>query len=136
MRIQSLLHRQGGCCFYCRKPLAITDASIDHVIPQCMGFFEGFQNLVACCSDINSLFQGLPPKHKIEMILNAGGMSICPKDLENNYYETLRRNMKLSSAFNEPLFGSGSHQSPPRPESRDYIDNIDVDFINDFKLPE
>lgn len=134
MKIQSLLHRQGGRCFYCRKPLAISDASIEHVIPQAMGFFEGFQNLVACCRDINSLFQELPPKHKIEMILNAGGMSICPKDLELNYYETLRRNIKLSSSFNEPLYGSGSHIQPQSPPENimDINDDDDVDFLQDF----
>lgn len=119
----------------------MADASIDHVIPRAMGFFEGFQNLVACCRDINSLFQELPPKHKIEMILNAGGMSICPKDLEFNYHETLRRNIKLSSSFNEPIYGSGSHQlapdSSPATETekpKDVDDDDCVDFLNDFKL--
>jgi len=148
MQIQSLLHRQGGHCFYCRKPLAMQDASIDHVIPQCMGFYEGFTNLVACCREINSLFQGLPPKHKIEIVLNAGGLSACPKDLEKNNLEIRRREMKISSAFNEPMYGSGLQTAVrPQESERQYKDRIsqeemkriqemDEHFVQSMELPD
>lgn len=84
MQLETLLHRQGGLCFYCRKPLRRQFASIEHVVPECLGGWEGFTNLVACCQRMNLLLSGLPPKHKIEIILNWQGRSPCPMDLEQN----------------------------------------------------
>ncbi|KAA1224559.1 HNH endonuclease [Vibrio cholerae] len=37
MKLNTLIHRQGGFCFYCRKPLLERDASIEHIIPSSMG---------------------------------------------------------------------------------------------------
>jgi len=148
MQIQSLLHRQGGNCFYCRKPLAMQDASIDHVIPQCIGSYEGFTNLVACCREINLQFQGLPPKHKIELILNSNGLSVCPKDLEQNNLELRRRNMKISSSYNDPMYGSGLQTAiKPQESERQYQDRIfqedmrkiremDEHFAQSMELPD
>jgi hypothetical protein len=82
MQVETLLHRQAGRCFYCRKPLKAQLASIEHVVPQCLGGWEGFTNLVACCRRMNLLLSGLPPKHKIEILLNWQGQSPCPMDMD------------------------------------------------------
>ncbi|MBL4249464.1 hypothetical protein H8F16_20545 [Vibrio fluvialis] len=42
MKLNTLIHRQGGFCFYCRKPLLERDASIEHIIPSSMGDYQGF----------------------------------------------------------------------------------------------
>ena len=78
MKVETLLHRQGGLCFYCRLPLPRYAASIEHVIPQNMSGAEGFNNLVACCKSMNSHLQGMSPKHKIELLLNHWGGCPCP----------------------------------------------------------
>jgi hypothetical protein len=82
MQVETLLHRQGGRCFYCRKPLDARLASIEHVVPQSLNGWEGFTNLVACCQRMNVLLSNLPPKHKIEILLNWWGRSPCPMDTE------------------------------------------------------
>ena len=105
MQVSTLLHRQGGCCFYCRKPLEERNAVMDHVIPRAIGDYEGFTNIVACCALINSLFQDLPPKHKIEILLNWWGRSPCPHDIGLSQEEILRhRKHIVSSCFNDPIY--------------------------------
>ncbi len=78
MQVETLLHRQGGLCFYCRKPLPRKDASIEHIIPNSTIGAEGFNNLAACCKSMNSHLQGISPKHKIELLLNHWGGCPCP----------------------------------------------------------
>jgi len=85
MQIETLLHRQGGRCFYCRKELDPRLATIEHVVPQCLGGWEGFTNLAACCGRMNLLLSGLPPKHKMEILLNWRGKSPCPMDVELDF---------------------------------------------------
>lgn len=78
MKVETLLHRQGGLCFYCRKRLPRHAASIEHIVPQVMDGAEGFNNLAACCKSMNSHLQGISPKHKIELLLNHWGGCPCP----------------------------------------------------------
>ena len=119
MQVQTLLHRQGGKCFYCRKKLSQKDATIEHIIPNCMGRYEGFTNLVACCANMNSILQGLPPKYKIEIILNCAGRSVCPSDIDS--LESMDESSVLNTSFNDPM----------------YIDICELkDQINDLDLPD
>ncbi|WP_159287704.1 hypothetical protein [Proteus terrae] len=55
---------------------------------------------------MNSILQDLPPKHKIELLLNWWGRSPCPKDmpLSLKEIEKQRQNI-LNSSFNEPIYG-------------------------------
>lgn len=107
MQVETLLHRQAGLCFYCRKPLNIVYASIEHVVPECLGGWEGFTNLVACCRRMNLLLSGLPPKHKIEILLNWQGRSPCPMDLEQNCGDVEWISGKYSymaTCLNDPVY--------------------------------
>lgn len=103
MQVTTLLHRQGGRCFYCRQKLDIKDATIEHIIPSCMGQYEGFTNLVACCALMNSTLQGLPPKHKIEILLNWAGNASCPMSIGSNT-RTIENDC-LGTSFNDPAYG-------------------------------
>ncbi|EFU0714841.1 HNH endonuclease [Escherichia coli] len=106
MKLNTLIHRQGGFCFYCRKPLLERDASIEHIIPSSMGDYQGFTNQVACCTLMNSILQDLPPKHKIELLLNWWGRSPCPKDMALSLKEIEKQRQSiLNSSFNEPIYG-------------------------------
>jgi 5-methylcytosine-specific restriction endonuclease McrA len=48
----SLRERDGGNCFYCRKPLSIT-LHIDHLIPVIKGGKDDLPNLVLACVQCN-----------------------------------------------------------------------------------
>ena len=37
MKAGRLLYPQGGLCFYCRRKLDLSNATIEHVIPKSMG---------------------------------------------------------------------------------------------------
>lgn len=123
MQVITLLHRQGGRCFYCRQQLDVQDATIEHIIPNCMGRYEGFTNLVACCAMINSTLQGLPPKHKIEILLNWAGNFPCPKAIRNKAHGSACD--YLGTSFNDPAYGWD--QSKP---SQPFI----IDLPDDFKF--
>jgi hypothetical protein len=124
MKLRTLLHRQGGCCFYCRKPLLEKEATIEHIIPNSMGDYQGFPNLVACCSLINSIFQDISPKHKIEILLNWGGRSPCPKNMDQSFENVNKTPNNLNSSFNEPLYGKRDKYNPMR------------DINEEFDLPD
>lgn len=123
MQVRTLLHRQGGRCFYCRQRLGIKDATIEHIIPSCMGQYEGFTNLVACCALMNSTLQGLPPKHKIEILLNWAGDCPCPKAIGRKVHAG--ECGYLGTSFNDPVYGwNRSRSNQP----------LSIDLPDDFKL--
>ena len=74
-----LLILQGGRCFYCREPLALEDATLEHVIPKAQGGDASEANTVACCAAINHLLSNATPKEKLAAVLNADGMISCPR---------------------------------------------------------
>ncbi len=121
MQVQTLLHRQGGKCFYCRKKLSQKNATIEHIIPNCMGRYEGFTNLVACCAAMNSTLQGLPPKYKIEIILNCAGRSACPNDIDS--LKLIDESSALNTSFNDPVYID---------KYADCDQKVDIDLPDDF----
>jgi len=55
---------------------------------------------------MNSILQDLPPKHKIELLLNWWGRSPCPKDMALSLKEIEKQRQSiLNSSFNEPIYG-------------------------------
>lgn len=50
---EMLLKKQSGVCFYCRKPLLLEDATIDHITPKSKGGSYALENLVAACRPCN-----------------------------------------------------------------------------------
>lgn len=102
MEVESLLHRQGGRCFYCRKQLPLEKASIEHVVPHCLSGANGFNNLAVCCRTMNSYLQGISPKHKIELLLNWWGKSPCPEDICRNQSSSEYRMPIVPTDFGDP----------------------------------
>lgn len=78
MKAERMLFIQGGLCFYCRRKLDPSKATIEHVIPSSMGGKSDESNVIVCCRAINSLFANLPPKRKIEALVAWGGRMPCP----------------------------------------------------------
>jgi HNH endonuclease len=74
-----LLILQGGHCFYCRRPLALEDATLEHIVPKVLGGDASEGNAVACCAAMNHLLGSATPKEKLAAILNGGGVLSCPR---------------------------------------------------------
>lgn len=79
MKAERLLYLQGGLCFYCRRKLDLSDATIEHVIPKSMGGKNDESNVVVCCRAINSLFSNMTPKEKFEALIAWHGPMPCPE---------------------------------------------------------
>ena len=88
-----------------------------------MGIYQGFTNLVACCREINSLFQNLPPKHKIELLLNWQSSSPCPKDIGSSN-ASCSENTMMATSFNDPLYSRYVKESKREREPLDIPDEI------------
>ncbi len=60
-----LLFAQGGRCFFCREPLPLTDASVEHLVARAKGGSDGDDNCVVCCKTLNGLLGCMSLKKKI-----------------------------------------------------------------------
>jgi 5-methylcytosine-specific restriction endonuclease McrA len=78
MKAERLLYLQGGLCFYCRRKLDLSNATIEHVIPKSMGGKDAENNVVICCRAINALFADMTPKEKIGTLIAWHGPMPCP----------------------------------------------------------
>lgn len=76
--IDRLLFAQGGLCFFCNRPLAGPNASIEHLVARTNGGPNGFENCVACCKALNALLGRMSLKEKLRVILNQKGSFKCP----------------------------------------------------------
>ncbi len=78
--ISRLLFAQGGQCFFCRKPLPINEASVEHLVASANGGTNEDGNCVACCKTLNHLFGSKSIKEKMQIILNQRGNFQCPSN--------------------------------------------------------
>lgn len=76
--LDRLLYAQGNRCFFCREPLARSDASIEHLNALANNGSDSEENRVACCKALNSLLGSKSLKGKIEVVLNQDGKFRCP----------------------------------------------------------
>jgi len=76
--IDRLLFTQGGMCFFCEKPLARADASVEHLVASANGGLNRDDNCVACCKSLNQLLGSKPLKEKMQVVLNQKGEFKCP----------------------------------------------------------
>ena len=76
--IDRLLFAQGGRCFFCQKNLPPAEASVEHLVATVNGGGNGFENTVACCKALNSLFGRMSIKEKMRVVLNQKGAFKCP----------------------------------------------------------
>jgi hypothetical protein len=65
--LSSLLESQQGLCFFCRRPLPLDLASVDHLIPRSRGGFDHRVNLVVCCRAINQFLGCMPFDLKVRL---------------------------------------------------------------------
>lgn len=66
-RHRRLLAETGGCCMYCGRPLSVTMATIDHIIPLSRGGYTEDENLTVCCEPCNTLKEALYVKDFIAL---------------------------------------------------------------------
>jgi 5-methylcytosine-specific restriction endonuclease McrA len=76
--LDRVLFLQGGQCFFCAKMLSKAEASVEHLVPKAHGGNDHIDNLVACCTALNSFFGSMTPKEKIRAVLNQRGKFKCP----------------------------------------------------------
>jgi len=69
---------QGGLCFFCKKPLSQSDASVEHLVATANGGNNHDDNCVVCCKTLNALLGSMSLKEKIQVILNQRGDFKCP----------------------------------------------------------
>lgn len=83
-----LLFLQGGLCFFCKKPLSETEASVEHLVASANGGSNRDDNCVACCKSLNILLGSMPLKNKIDVCLNQKGQFVCPNGVQKKIAKT------------------------------------------------
>lgn len=76
--LKRLLSEQGGLCFFCRKPLPNTEASVEHLVAISNGGSDCDDNLVACCKLLNNKLGSKSLKQKFQFFVNQTGQFQCP----------------------------------------------------------
>lgn len=76
--LERLMFAQAGSCFFCKKPLAKADASVEHLVASANGGSNADENCVACCKALNGLLGSMSLKEKIQVVLNQKGVFKCP----------------------------------------------------------
>ena len=71
---------QGGLCFFCKKPLPKSEASVEHLLASANGGSNSDENCVACCKAVNALLGSMSLKEKVQVVLNQKGQFKCPND--------------------------------------------------------
>jgi 5-methylcytosine-specific restriction endonuclease McrA len=51
---ENIWKRDGACCAYCKKPLKLSEVTLDHVHPRAKGGKNSWMNLVASCQPCNN----------------------------------------------------------------------------------
>ena len=71
---------QGGLCFFCKKHLPKSEASVEHLLASANGGSNSDENCVACCKAVNALLGSMSLKEKVQVVLNQKGQFKCPND--------------------------------------------------------
>jgi len=78
IHLDRLLFAQGGQCFFCRKQLPRSEASVEHLVASANGGTNDDGNCVACCKALNQLLGSKSIKEKVQIVLNQRGNFQCP----------------------------------------------------------
>jgi HNH endonuclease len=76
--LDRLMFAQGGLCFFCKKPLPKSEASVEHLVASAHGGTNADDNCVACCKAVNALLGSMSLKEKLQVVLNQKGQFNCP----------------------------------------------------------
>jgi hypothetical protein len=80
--LERLLYAQGDDCFFCKRPLAKADASVEHLVAKAKGGGNGDDNCVVCCKAMNALFGSMSLKEKFDVVLKQKGHFKCPNGVQ------------------------------------------------------
>ena len=94
--LERLLFMQGGECFFCKKPLAQSDASVEHLLASSRGGGDHDENCVACCKSLNALLGSMSLKQKIQVVLNQRGQFACPNGVQRKVTKTDQATQKAT----------------------------------------
>lgn len=72
---KAALHASDPHCAYCRKPLTLGQAKVDHVLPKSRGGSNRRENLALCCKTCN-LLKGARTVEEWKAGLQAGLFSM------------------------------------------------------------
>src|SRR5258706_7551836 len=76
--LDRLMFAQGGLCFFCKKVLPKSEASVEHLVASANGGRNNDENCVACCKSVNALLGSMSLKEKFQVVLNQKGQFKCP----------------------------------------------------------
>ena len=82
--LDRLLFAQGGCCFFCDRPISKAEASVEHLVALTHDGPDNDENCVACCKQLNTLFGRISLKEKLRIVLNQDGSFACPAAIANS----------------------------------------------------
>ena len=86
-----LLFVQGGLCFFCEKPLPLTEASVEHLVASSNGGTDRDENCVACCKSLNNALGSMSLKEKIQVFLKHKRPFECPNGTQKKATKTSQR---------------------------------------------
>lgn len=115
--LDRLLFIQGGECFFCKKPLAKTDASIEHLVASANGGTNGEDNCVACCKTLNALLGSKSLKEKIEVVLRQKGTFKCPGDFAQTNAPSVPSSQQASASKASAATPKAAAPASSRPAS-------------------
>ena len=96
-----LLCAQRGLCFFCKKPLPVTDASVEHLVASSRGGSDEDENCVACCKSVNVALGSRSLKEKIQVVLNRKGQFECLNGVQRKAKKTKRQASKAGKSVAE-----------------------------------
>lgn len=85
----NLLAKSGHKCHYCRCEININTMTVDHVIPTSRGGVNRIYNMVASCSDCNSL-KGVMDYHEFINLLSTVPREEVERVADENHRKTNR----------------------------------------------
>ena len=77
-QLERLLFLQGHRCFFCKQPIPVGEASVEHLVAASNGGAKDDENCVVCCKAVNAALGHLSVKAKLQAVLNQQGGFLCP----------------------------------------------------------
>jgi hypothetical protein len=104
---------QGGLCFFCRKRLHKSEASVEHLVASANGGSNNDENCVVCCTALNALLGSMSLKEKLRVVLEQHGQFKCPNDggtplMASSAHQTSRSTSEKLSLVVKDLHKRGS----------------------------
>lgn len=87
MNVKAFYLREGGKCFFCKKRISLTNASLEHIVPVSKKGKNTQDNLLLICKQMNGLLCNYDIKRKLEIVFNqvdAHGVIRCPMTTDDD----------------------------------------------------